>query len=70
MSSGVLDAQGLTAFEVAGTSGASSGGLDGATDARAGAGAAIFSDSSCARAFHLLKASITKFIDDIDHRGS
>lgn len=50
MSSGLLDAQGLTALAV--------GGQEEGPGAGAGAGGGIFSDSSCARAFSLLKVRV------------
>lgn len=67
MSSGVLDAQGLTAI----TTNKGGGGNPEEEGAETGGtgGAAIFSDSSCARAFHLLKALVTKWIDDVIREG-
>ena len=54
MSSDELDAQGLTVV-----------GNEKAQDDGEVGGSAIFSDSSCARAFLLLKAIVTKWIEDI-----
>jgi DNA polymerase epsilon subunit 1 len=71
MSSGLLDAQGITSLAV------SSSGRDGgaaADDNGDGLGAATytsaaFSDSSCARAFNLLKSLVTKWVDDVRISG-
>lgn len=70
MSSGDLDAHGLTALSV-NASTKTSDSLDEKGDDGASAylSAAVFSDSSCARAFHLLKSLVTKWIDDVRVRG-
>jgi DNA polymerase epsilon subunit 1 len=72
MSAGLLDAEGLSAVSVARSNpgvGAFGKGFEEGAGAAASTSASISSDASVARAFNLLKAITTKWLDDVQQRG-